>query len=134
MTFAIPPVTLYGHPLPIHESFNGDFRQLLPVCTRLQSCNSGVIFTAFTHHRAHTLPGSLSAFPCNYSLHQRFCGHIIYLTMRIHYKVTKFTVSSIFLNIRVILLLFNNTSRDIAKLPNSNTLLTHYHINFTQAL
>ena len=54
-------------------------------------------------------PGSLSAFPCNYSLHQRFCGHIIYLTMRIHYKVTKFTVSSIFLNIRVILLLFNNT-------------------------
>ena len=73
------------------------------------ACNSGVIFTAFTHHRAHTLPGSLSAFPCNYSLHQRFCGHIIYLTMRIHYKVTKFTVSSIFLNIRVILLLFNNT-------------------------
>jgi len=29
--------------------------------------------------------------------------------MLIHYKVTKFTVSSIFLNIRVILLLFNNT-------------------------
>ena len=97
--------------LPIHESFNGDFRQLLSAY-RLQSCNSGVIFTAFTCCQAHTLPDSLSAFICNYSLHQRFCGHIIYLTMLIHYKVTKFTVSSIFLNIRVILLLLSYCSHN----------------------
>ena len=42
-------------------------RQALTCLYTLQSCNSGVIFTAFTHHRAHTLPGSLSAFPCSYS-------------------------------------------------------------------
>ena len=88
-TIIIPPVHT-----DICFSVNGEIPSLLTVTFR--QCNSGVIFgysllTTDSHYLRLT-----EAFKNSYCLHQRFCGHIIYLTMRIHYKVLNFPVSSVF--------------------------------------